>query len=65
MGKDYEFAGGTMRRAWEVDSYDGATGHTWKLRCMYLLKDVVNAPRLRWKEGHHGGRGVVVMGAPP
>lgn len=37
----------------------------WKLRCMYLLKDVVNAPRLRWKEGHHGGRGVVVMGAPP
>lgn len=54
-----------MRRAWEVDSYDGATGHTWKLRCMYLLKDVVNAPRLRWKEGHHGGRGVVVMGAPP
>lgn len=42
-----------MWRAWEVDSYDGATGLTRKLRSTYTLKDAVSAPRLRW-EGYGG-----------
>lgn len=46
-----------MWRVWEVDSYDGATGLTRKLRSMDVLKDEVSAPRLRWEEGYgDGGR---------
>lgn len=43
-----------MWRAWEVDSYDGATGLTWKLGSMY---HEVSAPRLRREEVYGcGGR---------
>lgn len=50
-----------MWRAWEVDSYDGATGLTWKLGSM---SHEVSAPRLRREEGYGVGRGVV-RGALP